>query len=354
VGEGGLASGPIGVLTIGAGAPAAGERPTIIVGGGSRTGTSNVAAALHAAGLWMGDRIDHAFFEDAELAAIAPGPMRAGARRRPTLRPGRAHPGLRDADLAALRRLIEERNRRFATWGFKRPKVEVLLGASGVRLFRDPRVVVTVRDPLAVAERVATAEGLDLVESLEKATSALTRSVDAATRLGVPTMLVSYERMRTNPRPVLERLFAFAGLEVGGERWAALEERVRAAGREYVRLASGPPVGHIDRYDGGILTGWCRQVGRDEPVQVEVFVDDVPAASAMADEYRADLERAGFGSGRFGFHVRIDGVAPGPTSRIRAVIAGTGVPLERSGSTLAELAADGPRTGDPDGSVGGG
>ena len=49
--------------------------PTIIVSGAARSGTSVVAAALDAAGLWLGDQLDGACFEDVDIAYEAERPL---------------------------------------------------------------------------------------------------------------------------------------------------------------------------------------------------------------------------------------------------------------------------------------
>ena len=66
------------------------------------------------------------------------------------------HPLLaaRGIDVRLLRRKIATRNELFRKWGFKRPNVIATLRDGGAALFRNPRIIVTFRDPIALAERI--------------------------------------------------------------------------------------------------------------------------------------------------------------------------------------------------------
>ena len=323
---------PAGYLHLGAARPTPAQRPTVVVAGPPRSGTSLVAAALQGAGLWMGDHVDPAFGEDMALAGVLD--SRLPWRRRQYRHAFRGNRGLalRGFDVAAFEALVAERNERHAAWGFKRPNASAILGASGMAMLRDPRAIVLVRDPLAAGERTAIAEGLDLDVSLERATRGMVTAVRAARRLGVPTMLISYERLRADESAVLSEALAFAGVDP-----ARLNlEQVRAAGADYLRQSSGPPAGHLDWWGDGVLRGWARQPGVDEPVEVLVVVDGDVVARVRADEHRADLQRAGFGQGRHGFQAEVALPATGP-GVVTGIVVETGVALEGSGSRLTDL-----------------
>ena len=54
--------------------------------------------------------------------------------------------------------------------------------------------------------------------------------------------------------------------------------------------------GRLDRADRTIITGWAiDDASPDEPVELEVLVDDEPAGTLFARVYREDLMRGGVG-----------------------------------------------------------
>jgi hypothetical protein len=70
---------------------------------------------------------------------------------------------------------------------------------------------------------------------------------------------------------------------------------------------SGPrvtPRGYVDGVLGADVLGWCCRPGDyDVRLAVEIFVDGATVASGTADLPRADVARAGYGDGRFGFRI---------------------------------------------------
>src|SRR5690242_11463490 len=138
------------------------DTATIIVVGLPRSGTSMVASVLKTLGVFMGRVIDNVVFEDHEMAdAIEPGKER------------------RLADLIAAR------NAQHRIWGFKRPEAYKQLPRICVTC-RNPRVIVTFRDILAISLRNNISMQLDPIQWLPR----LAREYDALAstikRLSVP------------------------------------------------------------------------------------------------------------------------------------------------------------------------
>src|SRR5262249_42798152 len=116
----------------------------------------------------------------------------------------------RDGD--ALRRIIGERNAQYGPWGFKRPSLHHDLPTEQLTLFDRLRVIVTVRDPVAMAVRVALSEYREPMRALSEAADnqvALLRYVAA---LRCPSLLLSYEKMLTFPEASVEVLLRFCGV----------------------------------------------------------------------------------------------------------------------------------------------
>jgi hypothetical protein len=58
----------------------------------------------------------------------------------------------------------------------------------------------------------------------------------------------------------------------------------------------------MDKVGPDLIEGWAQNVEHPEaPVCLDIFVGDRMIGQALANRYRADLERAGLGSGRHSF-----------------------------------------------------
>jgi GT2 family glycosyltransferase/glycosyltransferase involved in cell wall biosynthesis len=94
------------------------------------------------------------------------------------------------------------------------------------------------------------------------------------------------------------------------------------------------PIGGIDTPDSHQISGWAwYETKPDEPVDVEILIDDVAVLKVCADQFRADLLAAGAGNGRHGFLVQNlqTHVPPGRHS-VRALRASDGLELPGSPS----------------------
>jgi GT2 family glycosyltransferase/glycosyltransferase involved in cell wall biosynthesis len=61
--------------------------------------------------------------------------------------------------------------------------------------------------------------------------------------------------------------------------------------------------GHIDQR----LKGWVQKIGEDDPVRLDIFLnDDLVHLDVLSNAERDDLVEGGIGSGRFGFQVPVD------------------------------------------------
>jgi len=311
---------------------------TIIISGPPRSGTSMVAAVAKAGGLWLGDQQDQAFFEDWELGgAIEPHP-RLSHRMRILARNLR-HPFLasRGVDVRTLQTLIASRNARFPKWGFKRPNIAIYLGSGGFDLFRNPRLIVILRDPVAMAERIVLAHRSPIKGALGSARRHLHANMLAIRALKIPTLLLSYEKAAADRDSLFTSVFEFCGIACPRDRYDRIEQFVKTAGAEYRRFSRGEICGYVEGYRNGVLVGWCRIPGKDEPVSVDIFVDNRKIATVRADVYRTDLHALHYGQGRHGYRAVLPRAGLPLDATVRAFIAGTDNELENSGRRLADL-----------------
>ncbi len=291
---------------------------TLIVSGVARSGTSMVARVLDAAGVPMGDRIDDVVFEDHDFSELF---------NRPTL------------DQDALGALVQQRNDAHPVWGFKRPQMHQL-GTETISRFRNPLVIVTLRDPVAIAERYAIAEQIDARTTLSMAMGDLQEMVLFAQQLACPVLLVSYEKAVRDPARLVERLLEFCGLQRSASERQRLRRLVEPDRPAYIESARRTFGGYIDGIQGTVLGGWAYERSLGLPLAITVFRDDVPVLDGVADQYRQDLADAGIDDGRHGFSVDLAGCGFVPTSRVTVRVKGRNFALNNSGASAAELGAD--------------
>ena len=77
-------------------------------------------------------------------------------------------------------------------------------------------------------------------------------------------------------------------------------------------------LGNIERADRQGVQGWVRdEADPSSPVSLVVSVDDEVVSRVLANVYRQDLEQAGFGNGRHGFLLKLEGLPPTSTHTVR-------------------------------------
>lgn len=178
---------------------------TIIVVGVPRSGTTMVARALSALGIYIGADIDHSVQEDLRIAtAIESG---------------------NDLEVA---KVVDAYNARHKVWAFKRPTAYQRIKPE---LFRNPRFVVVFRDPVSVAVREEISVGFDFRQQLRQVAEWSKDLVDFAFAQAVPTMLVSYEKALLQPELFVRELAGFVGARSSEGAVRAIEP----SPRDYLR-----------------------------------------------------------------------------------------------------------------------
>jgi glycosyltransferase involved in cell wall biosynthesis len=75
---------------------------------------------------------------------------------------------------------------------------------------------------------------------------------------------------------------------------------------EFAAAVSAPLKGNLDFCDRHFITGWAVDDAQlSAPVPLQILCGDVLIARVLANHYREDLEKAGFGDGRRAFQVRL-------------------------------------------------
>lgn len=275
--------------------PAVSEaRKTIIILGVARSGTSMVAGVLERLGVPMGHKKDNVVFEDREIARALE----------------------TTEDPAAFEALVADRNAKYDIWGWKRPNAILYVQRFEERV-RNPHYIITFRDFLSIASRNVISMAADFADSLFYAQNAYGRVLEFMSTTQAPCLLVSYEKALVNREALVDSLIAFAGLAPTGEQRRRAAEMVESSPQAY-RVHARRYRGVLDRFQDGVLLGWARCSDNQDPIMVDVLVDDRLVSSVPADQVRPDLRKLGWGEGRYGFRIDIsDHLADGREHSVR-------------------------------------
>ncbi len=286
---------------------------TIIITGIARSGTTMMAAILRQAGLFIGERV-YETEEDVSFVHIASG-------------------GFKDL----LPSLIAQRNKRHPIWGFKLPNLHAQFLWSDLALFRNLRLVVVYRDPVAVSLRHSLAERFgeqeDTLYDSIRALEAQTRFID---KIGRPALLVSYEKMLTIPEKLLGQIFDFCSLHPDADAMTDIIDKIRPNNEKYISGATRSFSGSVDHVLKNQLSGWCQERDSLTPVLVDLFIDDKLVDSKLSNVFRTDLMDAGVANGAHGFIFDLERLELNDESIIRVKVSRRTVELDNSGKKLRE------------------
>jgi len=313
------------VIQIGAPMPAANEPCTLIVTGVARSGTSMLAQVLNESGIYMGEHLFPVVMEDAHILTA----LQSG------------HDGL-------LRQIIEQRNAAHAVWGFKVPNLHAYLRAERLGWFRNPRLIVTFRDPVAVAVRDSLSEHFDVHEAMTLAAHAVIAITAFVERAGCPAMMLSYEKAIAKPTQLLQALLPFCGIQADADLMERLIRVVMPNNPAYLATANARFEGYLEGVMQDRIYGWCRQIDFMEPVLLDLFANESRIATFLADEFREDLANIGIGNGSHGFYYDISRFNLSPDTVLHIRPSRRVLELSGSGRTIRELTVTATRGDAPD------
>lgn len=290
--------------------PAGGEATYAIVGL-PRSGTSMLSSLMQTLGVFMGNAVDKAVYEDVEVAKF-----------------------IDENDYEGLKTFIAKRNATHPTWGFKRPSAYKNLPQL-TPLMRNPRVLVIFRDVLAIAMRNHVSMQMDVISLLPRYVSEYQDLVRTIGDLNCPLLLVSYEKFIQFPEESIAKTAEFVGISLTPELQEKALAVVKNGPEAYLQSSRLRYSGHVDRIVDGRLRGWAMVV--DQPnvkAKVNLLVDGRSVATAVANRLRKDLEAAGMGDGHHGFEISL-GAGVRPDSTIEVTAGNAGFKLPNSGKRAA-------------------
>ena len=130
------------------------------------------------------------------------------------------------------------------------------------------------------------------------------------------------------------------------------EEPTRDAASEAASVSPALPMGNVDALDCYRIQGWAWfPTAPDEPVDLDILVDDTIVTQVRADRFRAGLKDAGAGNGHHGFLVQnLEAHIASGTHVVRVLRASDGFELPGSPRSVTRAEpADDSEGGDPRG-----
>jgi hypothetical protein len=290
---------------------------TFLISGLGRGGTTLVAKVLREAGLFIGEHLADLVEEDLEMYSI----LRAGQSDE-------------------LDRLIARRNAAHRDWGFKLGSLEAYLRYADIARFRNPRLIVIFRDPVAIAVRGAIAEHYEPLSGLRDVVNAISAMSEFVHRTDCPSLLLSYEKAITFPREFVATLLSYCGITVDAEAEARILASVQPNEASYVQGARRKFLGVIEGMRDNVLCGWCCQIDLVAPVELDLFVNDQKVSTFKANQFRPDLLEAGYGNGNHGFAIDLSALASHPDVRLQLRVSGRTFELANSNRRVADYQSD--------------
>jgi hypothetical protein len=310
-----------GTLTLRAPAPTQGaaspDAPmTVIVSGVGRSGTSMTAGILDALGIPMGKTNNLAVFEDEEFVS-----------------------SLLYFDYARMHSLTDSRNAKNPRWGFKFPSLQNHLLPPQLSYFRNPHLIVVMRDPVAVATRahMSDPDQQNAKQAFYNVSKQAFDMMSFVEKVECPTLLLSYEKCVAFPDRAIDEIAHFCGLVISDSVRLKALMVVSPNNSDYIKLFHKDHRGYFDGVQGNYALGWCCSNNSDEPVNVELLADGEIVASSLAGIYRRDLHTAGIGSGCHSFEIDVSSLGLAEDAVLRVHTVGGGFVLDGSGMSLHNL-----------------
>jgi len=218
---------------------------TIVVAGLGRSGTSMVAGVLRALGVFMGSQISEGVLEDREIAKI-----------------------LDKDDWDGFRNIAEDRNRNYLHWGFKRPNAYGK-ASNAIGFLRNPRMILTMRDCVAVGVRNSISVHTDPFESVVTAAKGAAHLIESAKSLKCPIMFLSYEKALFEPAQFVHGLAEYCGLSPSDNQRKSALDVIRNGSAAYLAVTTVEYDGAFSVADDGVIDAWV-MTNKEFP-NVEIF-----------------------------------------------------------------------------------
>jgi hypothetical protein len=288
---------------------------TVIVSGVGRSGTSMTAAVLSALGIPMGNT-KSAVLEDEEFLHA-----------------------LLFFNFGRLAQLVNIRNAATDRWGFKFASLQNHLLPPQLKSFRNPHLIIVMRDPVAIAARaqISDPEIKDATDAFFNVTKQSYDMANFVANAPCPTLLLSYEKFLSFPAEAIACIAAFCGIELTEAARAQALAEIAPNNTDYLKLFHKEYKGHLNGIRHGRVFGWCCALNNNEPVAIELLADGKVIATTFANIFREDLKKAGIGEGVHAFEIDISHLGLNGDCILRVQAAGTDFVLQGSDASVVAL-----------------
>lgn len=245
----------------------------VVVVGVNRGGTSSVAASLNSLGIFLGDHWHEPVYEDVHLARY-----------------------FRKRKWRSFRTQVEKYEGEHDLFGWKLPDSRSKLRKIN-KIFKKPKYIFIFRDVFAIAHRKNNALGSPVLSSMFMSSLAYLKILFFVQVVKPSCLFLSYEKILTDTEGFSSELLSFLELEMSEENIKSIKEAIsNSSYRKWVEKSSKSRLlkhsgyeGHLDHLDEKKVAGWVRSLTTDQPVNLEVFVNEVKVGGVTAGQYREDL-----------------------------------------------------------------
>ena len=278
------------------------DRKTFIVLGAPRGGTSAIAGALAALGLFMGKGAGAPVFESLALANA-----------------------IEKRNDDQVRELISEFNSEHDIWAFKRPGFTRFV-ADYHPFFRNPVYIIIFRDPVATASRSLVSGRLkaNYTKKLKHVLSIYNRIIEFVNTSQAPAVFVSYEKLLGNPTQFLEELTRVIHLQASAEALQDAANFVEPSPDHYLEASRANRIeGRWQIFSARKISGWARYVNKTMmiPPKIALYRSSQEIATVTAN-LSAQLPEGVTADGRncgFEFDLEKLGISVSTELRVRVL-----------------------------------
>jgi hypothetical protein len=280
------------------------ETKTLIVLGAPRGGTSALAGALAAMGIYMGRGAAAPVFESLALANAIEG-----------------------EDRDKVRELVATFNSEHAVWGFKRPGFTRYVDQYH-EFFRNPIYLVIFRDPAATASRgiISGRLKVNYLKKLRRVLTVYEGIVDFVDASGAPTLFISYEKLLQNPGNTLTTINDTLRMEISADLLGKATHFVEPSPDHYLEISRAHRVeGEWLELSATHARGWARYISKtmNVPPRVVLYDGDCEITTISADMPRAEAAVASDSNpDDCGFEFDLESLGVDASTRLRVRVQG--------------------------------
>lgn len=278
----------------------------IVIVGIARGATSVAAGALHKLGITLGNSAKAPVYEDRELSEA--------------FEKGRYH------EAASIIRQYDEK---FSIWAWKRPDAIKYLGRVD-DLLSDPFYIFIFRDIFSIANRKSISRQLEPFSEMRNALKLYGNMVDFVSRTSRPHMLVSAEKMLTKRDAFIDALIAGLRLKVSDSEREEAIGFITTDPKDYLqKTVFTHAKGFVDNLTREQIRGWAKSADHNDPVEVEIRLNDELVATVTAKGFREGLKIKGIHpEGRCEFDVDASSFLwPDEPVKVEVIVKGDIAPL---------------------------